>query len=77
MIPSHIQELYGLATKIIDGHDVYADIRYGMYGLTQAGKLAHEQLGHFLASHGYSPCPISPRLWTDHNSDLMFNLACC
>ena len=46
MIPSHIQSLYNLANKIIDGH-VYAEIHCGMYGLPQAGRLANDQLAKF------------------------------
>ena len=74
MIHTHIQELYGLSSKIVDGH-VYMEIRRGMYGLPQASKLANEQLEQFLAPHGYFPCPITPPgLWTGRNSDLMFTL---
>ena len=73
MIPSHIQVLYNLQPQIIDGH-VYAEIRRGMYGLPQAGKLANDQLQTFLAPHGYIPCSLTPGLWRDMNSDLMFTL---
>ena len=75
MIPTHIQTLYNLAPKIIDGH-VYAEIRCGMYGLPQAGKLANDQLAQFLLPHNYLPCPVTtPGLWMDTRpSDLMFSL---
>jgi hypothetical protein len=74
MIPSHIQSIYNLADKIIDGH-VYAEIRRGMYGLPQAGRLANDQLAKFLLPHHYLPCPaITPGLWKDTTSDLMFML---
>ena len=73
MIPANIQTLYNLQPQIIDGH-VFAEIRRGMYGLPQAGKLANDQLQAFLAPHGYVPCPITPGLWKDTHSDLMFTL---
>ena len=73
MIPPHIQTLYNLAPKIIDGH-IYAEIRRGMYGLPQAGKLANDQLARFLLPHHYLPCPVTPGLWMDTTSDLMFTL---
>ena len=73
MIPPHIQILYNLAPKIIDGH-IYAEIRRGMYGLPQAGKLANDQLAQFLLPHHYLPCPVTPGLWMDTTSDLMFLL---
>ena len=73
LIPAHIQQLYQLAPKIIDGH-VYAEIRRGMYGLPQAGRLANLQLQQLLHPHGIMPCAITPGLWKDVNSDLMFTL---
>ena len=74
MIPAHIQTLYNLFTKIIDGH-VYAEIRCGMYGLPQAGKLANDQLAQLLLPQNYLPCPVTPGLlWMDTTSDLMFSL---
>jgi hypothetical protein len=73
MIPAHIQLLYQLADKASDNH-VFAEIRRGMYGLPQAGKLANDQLQALLQPHGYTPCSLTPGLWRDANSDLMFTL---
>jgi hypothetical protein len=74
MLPQQIIDLYDLTDKIIDGY-VYAKVRLGMYGLPQAGRLANEQLREFLEPYGYLPSPITPGLWKDTNSDLMFTLA--
>jgi hypothetical protein len=41
MLPSAIVELYQLESKIYNGY-VYAEVRMGMYGLPQAGKLAND-----------------------------------
>ena len=34
---------------------VYAKVNKGMYGLPQAGKLAHDDLVAYLATSGYLP----------------------
>jgi hypothetical protein len=73
MLPQQIINLYAFTGKIIDGY-VYAEVRRGMYRLPQAGRLANEQLREFLEPYGYLPCPITPGLWKDTNSDLMFTL---
>jgi hypothetical protein len=53
---------------------VYAEIRRGMYGLPQAGRIANDQLTAFLAPKGYTPVPITPGLWCHDKSDLVFTL---
>ena len=59
--PADIQALYHLTDKTTkDGH-VYAKILHGMYGLPQAGKLAHEQLEQFLQPHGF--LVLSPQVY--------------
>jgi hypothetical protein len=50
------------------------EISRGMYGLTQAGILAHEQLVKHLATHGYAPCSHTPGLWTHATRDIHFCL---
>jgi hypothetical protein len=61
MLPDAIIELYDLKDKIVNGF-VYAEVRKGMYGLPQAGRLTNLQLQKFLEPHGYIPCPITPGL---------------
>jgi hypothetical protein len=73
LLPQKIIDLYQLQDKIVNGH-VYAKVCKGMYGLPQAGRLAYEQLRKFLEPHGYVPCTVTPGLWKDLNSDLMFTL---
>jgi hypothetical protein len=62
-----------LEEKIHDGY-VYAEVRKGMYGLPQAGKLANDRLRKFLAPAGYVPCTVTPGLWRHQHSNLMFSL---
>jgi hypothetical protein len=64
---------YDLAAIAHNGY-VYVEIRKGMYGLPQAGKLANDQLIARLAPHGYAPVPHTPGLWNHATSDLMFTL---
>jgi hypothetical protein len=73
LLPPAIIALYKLEDKISNGF-VYAEVRKGMYGLPQAGKLANDRLCKFLAPFGYVPCPITPGLWKHLHSDLMFTL---
>jgi hypothetical protein len=72
-----------LPIKVIIEHDllplvhkgyVYAEVRWGMYGLPQAGRIANDQLTAFLAPKGYAPIPVTPGLWRHDKSDLAFTL---
>jgi 4-hydroxy-3-methylbut-2-enyl diphosphate reductase IspH len=62
MIPDNIMELYELHDLVHNGH-VYAEIRKGMHGLPQAGRLADDRLQIFLKPHGCSPVNITAGLW--------------
>jgi hypothetical protein len=73
MLPEAIMDLNALHDKISKGH-VYAEVRTGMYGLPQAGRLANEKLRTFLEPHEYMPCLVTPGLWKHLDSDLMFTL---
>ena len=42
---------------------VYIKIVKGMYGLPQAGKIAHKLLKNRLANAGYHPTQFAPGLW--------------
>jgi hypothetical protein len=53
---------------------VYAEVRRGMYGLPQAGRIANDQLTAFLTPKGYTPIPVTPGLWRHDKSDLAFTL---
>jgi hypothetical protein len=63
-----------MPNEIIDEHDlkslatedgwIYMEIRKGMPGLKQAGRIANDRLTKHLAKHGYHPTPRTPSLWT-------------
>ena len=73
MLPDAIIEQYQL-TPLFDDGFVYVEIRRGMYGLPQAGRLANDQLVAFLKPHGYMPCPLPHGLWRHATRDVVFSL---
>ena len=62
IIPQEIIDKYNLMDVAVDGW-VYIRIEGGMYGLPQAGKLAHEQLVKRLRNTGYFPVQFTEGLW--------------
>ena len=42
---------------------VYTEIKKGMYGIPQAGKIVNDKLKLHLAKFGYQPAPITPGPW--------------
>jgi len=72
-IPEAIMEHYHLHDLIHNGH-VYVEIRKGMYGLPQAGRIANDHLQKLLLPHGYHPCPHTPGLWRHNTRDIRFTL---
>lgn len=73
MLPDAIIDQYNLRPLFHNGY-VYVEIRRGMYGLPQAGRLANDQLVAFLRPHGYEPCPLTHGLWRHTTRDIVFSL---
>jgi hypothetical protein len=73
LIPDDIMEQYNVQSSIHNGN-AYVEVRKGMYGLPQAGRLANDQLVQHLATYGYTPCPITPGLWRHESRHIMFTL---
>jgi len=71
VIPKTILDKYNLWPLIHKGH-VYIEIQKGMYGLSQAGKIANDQLIEYLKPHRYIECPITPGLWKHKTRDIQF-----
>ncbi len=58
LLSNILQEIideYNLTEKVDDKGYVYIKIVKGMYGLKQAGIIAHKELIKHLAPHGYAP----------------------
>lgn len=73
IIPEDIIIRYKLKEKVHNGY-VYVEIRKGMYGLPQAGKIANDDLQRQLAPHGYRPVKHTPYLWKHDTRATMFKL---
>ena len=50
------------------------EIRRGVPGIKQAGRLSSDRMTKNLSRNGYSPVPHTPYLWRHHTSDLVFSL---
>ena len=61
LIPDEVINQYNLHKLAIDGW-AYMEIRKGMPGLKQDGKIGNERLKKHLRKYGYAPCPRSPAL---------------
>ena len=72
-IPTVIMDNYNLWPLVHNGF-VNVEIRKGMYGLPQAGRIAYEGLIEHLAPHGYSPAPHTPGLWRHETRPTLFTL---
>ena len=62
MIPDEIVQQYQLQHHFHNGY-LYCEIQKGLYGLPQAGKLAHDKLKAHLKKFDFTPCSINPGLW--------------
>ena len=51
-----------------------ARVKMGMYGLTQAGQIAHDALVKHLEPYGYHPSSKNPVLWKHNSQPINFTL---
>ena len=72
-IPDDVIEYYKLRSIAHNGY-VYIEIRQGMPGLKQAGKIENDRLTQHLAKHGYAPTPHTQSLWTHSTRKITFVL---
>ena len=73
VIPQEFIELYNLY-DLIDNDFICIEIRGGMYGLPQAGRLAHDDLKMHLEPFGYKPAICTPGLWINEERSISFTL---
>jgi hypothetical protein len=73
-IPTEIINEYKLASLATDDGWIYMEIRKGMPGLKQAGRIANDRLTLHLAKYGYSRVPRTPSLWTHNTRPVAFSL---
>ena len=73
IIPDKIKEQYHLQAYKHNEY-VYFEVRRGMYGLPQAGKIAYDQLARHLKPYGYQPVQHTPGLWRHESKNISFIL---
>ena len=72
--PDEIIEQYDLRILVCTNDWIYMEIRKGMPGLKQAGRIANDRLKTHLAQFGYAPIPHTPDLWKHATRDITFSL---
>jgi hypothetical protein len=73
-IPYKIISEYNLSGTVTPDGWVYMEIRKGMPGLKQAGRIANDRLTTHLAKSGYRPVRHTPSLWTHDTHPIVFTL---
>ncbi len=73
MLPPEVMDAYKLHDLVHNGK-VLVEIRKGMYGLSQAGRIAYDNLVKNLAPHGYHPCKRTAGLWKHESRPTTFTL---
>ena len=73
LVPQEIIDQYQLHDYFHNGY-LYCEIQKGLYGLPQAGKLAHDKLKKHLKQYDFQPCTVTPGLWKHKTRDIVFCL---
>ena len=73
-IPNEIITQYNLQLLVDNKGFVYVKIVKGMYGLKQAGIIAHKALIEHLKPYGYHPAKHTPGLWQHETRDTIFTI---
>ena len=62
--PKSVVQQYNLEAKDTKDSYVYVEIKWGVYGLPQAGLIAHQLLDKRLNNKGYRKSDITQGFWT-------------
>ena len=73
-LPAEFVQAYNLDKLADHNGNVYIKVQKGMYGLPQAGILAHRLLEQRLNEHGYEQSAICPGLWRHKTRPISFTL---
>jgi hypothetical protein len=74
LIPDEIKEEYNVNDYVDEDGFVYVEITGAIYGLSQSGYLAHEDLKKNLAPFGYAPAKRTHGLWFHKTRNISFTL---
>ena len=72
-IPKEMMDKYNL-WDLVNNEYLYIEIRKGMYGLPQAGRLANNYLKEQLDPFGFKECDHTPGLWRHKTRPIVFTL---
>ena len=73
LIPQDVIDEYNLMENQINVF-LYVRVYKGVYGLVQAGIIAHTVLEEHLQPFVYDPAPITPELWRHNKNGIKFTL---
>ncbi len=73
-LPQEFVDLYDLTKIAEDNGYVYIKVQKGMYGLPQAGILAHRLVEQWLNEQGYQQSQVTPGLWKHSLRPISFML---
>ena len=74
IIPEEIIQAYNLRALVCADGFVHMRIEKGMYGLKQAGIIAHKELVKHMSTFGYHPVRFTPGLWKHETRPTIFSL---
>ena len=74
ILPQDIIIQYELNSMVAEDGFVYIEVRGGIYGLPQAGRLAHDDLVTHLAQYDYALVKYTLGLWTHKSNGITFTL---
>ena len=72
-IPKEMMNKYNL-WDLVDNRYLYIEIKKGMYGLPQAGRLANNYLKEQLDPFSFKECDHTPGLWRHKTHPIAFTL---
>ena len=74
IFPQEVVQQYNLKEIVAANSYVYMEIRKGITGLKQAGRLASNRLIKNIDRNGFALVKHTPSLWRHHTSNLVFYL---
>ena len=74
LFPQDIIDEYDLTNKVDQNGNVHCKVQRGMYGLPQAGIIAHEILEEQLKKAGYTHSKLTPGYWKHKWGPISFTL---
>ena len=74
LIPQEIVDEYDVMQYVEADGQAYAEITGAMYGLSQSGRIANQDLRKYLAKYEYYPTKRTPGQWKHRTRPISFTL---